>query len=281
MQILDQGMVFTAIERVSVETVRAISMLQSHREEAAAILTVDAASFLVRSCEWEIMRADAAADVGAGSVPDMIGVEAYFDAGAAIRALAGVPEKIRELLRDCVRGMIQAELYLHRERGYTDVASYDRFFDEYYTDTCRYYSYLDRRTCPFYEHAGDYVRKKNLFNRYKHHILEREREAPCATVSGSFHDSFHELGAELVFDVASGRIVTARSQFIRAPGPVCYEMDDMFAALEGERLAELDKKRIASFLGGGEGCFHLVDLTHALVVCAAGAFRGQWGRPSA
>lgn len=266
MKILEQGTVMITVIKQPDGTVRTTAVHQSSREEMAVYVDVEPRRFTALSCAWEIMRSPELPQ-SAGTIPELTGVEMHFAGSAAVRDLRGIAPGLRELLRECIRGIIQSEVFLQKERGYTDWEDYYEKCHDYFVDSCRYHSQPEKEVQSGREFIGEYVRSRSLFNRYKNYALSEEDEGACV-LRGSFCDNYHEICAELRFDPEDGRIEKADSQFIRARGPVCFEMDALSGVLAGESVYDLNKKKIAGFLGGRCGCDHLVDIFSEMTRCA-------------
>src|SRR5690606_755253 len=108
------------------------------------------------------------------SLPILRGKDAYFNAAPALRELASITEDPLHvpLFAETVKGFIQAETFLWKERGYSSTEEYNRRWAEAYQDSCRYYSNLDRVTQDWFHHVGATRRDEgNLFVRFKTQTL--------------------------------------------------------------------------------------------------------------
>lgn len=72
-------------------------------------------------------------------VPELYGIEAYLETGRQLRqALEGRYDKrASELFAETVRGIIQAETFLYRERGYASPAEYSKYWETMYAGSCQ------------------------------------------------------------------------------------------------------------------------------------------------
>lgn len=269
MKVIRQGTVFCSVVLEPDRSLRVLAVRQSALLEASVSLLLDAATFSVVECEWEISRSPDAREPGAGEIPDMRGVEMLSKGGGAVRSLEDVPEAIRELLRECIRGLVQAEIYVLEERGFPDRDAYDRWCLEMFAGGCRYHSGSERDSGQ--EFVGSRMRGKSLFNRYKNVVFSGGRDSETR-LCGRFRDNFHEINIDL--SLSQGTIGRVETTFTRARGPACYEMEALSEVLCGERIATLDKKRIGELLGGREGCSHLVDLLSDMAREAQSAMNG-------
>lgn len=230
--------------------------------EAVGKLQVDAKSFSIRGARWDIYRSPGGSLNGGRDLPELLGVEAYFNSGGDLRRAAGgegggLP---RELLAECVRGIIQAETFIFNERGYPTARAYEESWKKMYSDSCRYYSNLDRVTRSWFDHVGGLLRSGCLYNRCKSCSVRRLPEGGL-TAAGSFSDSFHELGVHLSL-TGEGVATTCTGNFLRAPDRVCFENAGHLDYLVGKKIAALNKKMVAAGLGGPQGCNHLVDIVY-------------------
>lgn len=236
------------------------TMLSTDHEAVGWMHLADVRTFAIKEAGWEILRAPGKTKIDQGTIPQMVGVEAYFDAGRELKKFLPDEEHElgRELLADCIRGIIQAETYLFHERGYESAQSYDAFWDKMYVDSCLYYSNLDKIEKPWMAYAAIEMRRHVLFNRCRNCEV-REGENGHLLAQGSFIDSFHELAVHLEVDCA-GVIMSADGEFRRAPDKICLDNPKNLALLIGNNIITMGKKDIAGYTGGAMGCHHLVDL---------------------
>lgn len=231
--------------------------------ECSARLTVDSKSFIIKKGVWEIYRGTGVQAPKRRELPELTGEEAYFSSGPVLKTVLGDEGGglALSLFQETVRGIIQAETFLYRERGYADAKSYDSYWEKFYAGACRYYSNLDRVTKQWADHVEDQKRFHNLFNRIKHVSVYLDEQGGLLANAG-FSDSFHELGLILSLNTATGEISGASSNLLRAPDPVCLEAAQLTAHLNGLQAAGITKKQLAQTLGAGQGCVHIIDLAH-------------------
>jgi hypothetical protein len=228
--------------------------------EACARLVVDPVTFTVSEAAWEKYRAPEEAGCKALSLPQLAGIEAYFNSGAALReALAPLQDACANgLFAEAVRGVIQAETFLFKERGFSTPEAYEDNWNTLYVNSCRYYSNLERVTQGWYEHVGYSSRGGSLFNRMKTQVLYLKGNSYLLT--GHLNDSFHGVSVELELEKDKLMVKSARGDLLRAPDRVCGEAAGLMKELKGKNLGGIKKKDIALLLGGGNGCVHLIDL---------------------
>jgi len=259
---------FTTVSRSAAGQITARSHLLATGWEAAAFVTAAAATFRVSAARWDIIRSPGSAANGGRDVAEFIGAEAYFFAGPVLRAVRQADGDLpSRLLAECVKGIIQAETYLYRERGFMDAEAYEASWKENYTGTCRLYSNPDRITCSWSNHIADRVWGGILFSRGKTAVVT-DTGGGALTVAGNFIDSFHELAVRLA--IAAGTVTAAAGNFLRAPDPVCPETAAALAALPGTPLAALGRQDVIRLVGGAQGCVHLADLINHMLTVVPG-----------
>jgi hypothetical protein len=228
--------------------------------EACARLVVDPETFAVREAAWEKYRTPQGAGCKTLNLPQLAGMEAYFNCGGIMReALAPLQDSCANgLFAEAVRGLIQAETFLYKERGFSSAEAYEHNWNSLYVNSCRYYSNLDRVTQGWYEHVGCITRTGSLFNRMKTQVLYLQDNSYL--LAGHLNDSFHGVSVELELEKDSFMVKSARGDLLRAPDCVCGEAAGLMKELEGKNLGGIKKKDIARLLGGGNACVHLIDL---------------------
>ena len=190
------------------------------------------------------------------------GVEAYLGGGARLRqALQVVKEELeRSLFNDLVIGIVQAETFLYRERGYDSADDYNRAWEDFYLGSCRYYSNLDRIKTSWGNYVGLSGRVENLFDRCKSQQLYRDYKG-YYIINGSLIDSFHQVNTSLELD-ENMKVTAAYGQLLRVPDEVCRESTSRMENIKGLLLPGMPKKELAHRLGAGQGCVHLIDLVY-------------------
>jgi hypothetical protein len=217
--------------------------------EAVGQLVIDLKSFGIKKARWDIYRSPGGSMNGSKELPELIGVEAYFNAGGSLRRVAGeeaggLP---RELLAECVKGIIQAETFVFDARGYPSPGAYEDYWDKIYLNACRYFSNLEHIVSRWFDYVGYYKRERNLFNRYMSCRVCRQ----------------DELGVQADLN-GEGIVVACAGNFLRAPDQICFENREHLIKLAGKKIACMEKKEIGELLGGPQGCNHLVDIVSGL-----------------
>ncbi len=238
--------------------------------EVGARLRVDPISFKIMEATWETYSLP----VTISDVPGLHGIEAYFNCGPAInKAVAHLGPFPRALFKETIRGVIQSETFLLNERGFASAADYNKYWDKFYLNTCRYYSNLDRvsKTWDY----SDYKRTSILFNRF---ISQSVYAVPGDgyRVVATFSDSYHEMSVEL--DTENNLVITrADGILLRAPDNVCMEANVFLQQLAGYDANNPVKKQIAVVLGQGDGCVHLIDTVYDALVAVNMAAKRHGG----
>ncbi len=246
------------------ETILAQVTELSTRSEILAQIWVNPQTFKIQRAHWEVLRSDGRLSTKSGDVPSLRGIEAYFGCGKPFRrALAVYPQAATELFLENASALIQAETFIHKERGYSSLEAYVDYWKEFYLGSCRYYSHLDTVQRSW----GDYVSARlpgtNLFNRFK--TLALDRCADGFSLRASMSDSFHEMSCTLRLDPAGESIHDAAGAIIRAPDQVCPEAATFIGQLTGRHLPSTGRGEVAALLGQGQGCVHLIELVNEAV----------------
>jgi hypothetical protein len=227
--------------------------------ELNARLIVEPKLLKILNAWWEVYRAPGFTRPEIIEISQLEGLEAYFGCGAGLRqALHFLDDPFAVgLFSDAVRGVIQAETFLYKERGFPSSSEFENNWTNEYNSSCRYYSNLERVSQDWYEHIGYDERTGNLFNRTKTQILSRVND--LYNVVGHLNDSFHGIAANMLLK-ENGLVEQARGIILRAPDEVCKEATDSLESLVGKNILLLSKKDIAFLLGNNQGCIHLIDL---------------------
>lgn len=239
--------------------------------EAMGMLRVDVSSFHIMEARWDVYRSPGKALNGGGELPGLKGTEAFMHIGPVLQQQVGElgGGLARELLAECARGLMQAETFVYRERGYVSAKEYDDYWDGILKDSCRYFANLDRVAQPWMDYIGDDLRDNSLYNRIKStNILCNSNNS--LLINANFLDSFHELTVNVLADF-DGVIKDCTGNYLRAPDKVCFENAELLEKLAGKNLSRLTKKDIAQDLGFSSGCTHLVDLVYDISQAVAAA----------
>lgn len=255
---------YTEVRRSNTGSLEAkTSYMDTHRETAARLM-VDANSFIITEATWEEQRSLKPLLNRIRQVTPLYGAEAYLGSGPALKEAAAFLDDplAAALFSETVRGIIQAETFLLKERGYRSEEDYDETWSNLYSGSCRYYSNLDRVTNSWYDHVGESTRAGNLFVRFKTQSLF-DLSAGQYLLTGNLSDSFHEINVRLKLD--GPEVQEADGALLRAPDIICREAVPLLENLQGINLREISKKELAGILGKGQGCTHMIDLVNDCV----------------
>ena len=85
-------------------------------------------------------------------------------------------------------------------------------------------------------------------------------------VLASFLDLEHSFDAEMIVDVATGRIEHAKAHMAKRPFEnMCLRALDNIRRLEGEIIGRGIYRRITDLIGKSQGCVHLAEIFQAAV----------------
>lgn len=207
------------------------SYVDTHRE-AAALLLVDSNSFRIREALWEEQRSSHPIRTRSLQVIPLLGAEAYFSSSGVLKETAAFLEDplAVSLFAETIKGIIQSETFLLKERGYASEEDYEHQWINFYSGSCRYYSNLDRITKTWFDHIGESNRNGNLFIRFKTQSLSELGENRYLLL-GNLSDSFHEVNVQLTLNGFT--VEEADGVLLRSPDLVCRESSAMLSNLCG------------------------------------------------
>ena len=226
--------------------------LLSTFEEASVWVSVDPSNLEVASAAMEVYRSNREKPRWV-DLPQLKGLKAYFDSGPQLKNALVTNPIARELVGECIKGIIQAEPWVCEERGW---ASQQAYLDDWAISNA---NYCHNFTYPEEEDWSVPPRQYNLFNRSEVTTLNMNNDRILA--SSIFIDTWHEMYMELKCSM-DGVVVSATTSMIRLPHPGCRNGDGRINNLLGWHLTS-NKRDIAALIGGPEGCVHLVDMVYA------------------
>ncbi len=263
MEYIYQNSAFCSVTNLDGGDLIAETTLVGTKIEATGWLVIDRSTFIIKDAGWEVTRSPGESFNGSGILHGLKGVTAYFNCGGDLRREAAdiAGGLVRDMLAECVKGIIQAETFLYYDRGYPTPESYGLYWEKFYRDSCLYYSNLHRITRRWSKYVGGYYIGKKLFARAKNCFILRVPGGYSA--AGMFNDSFHQMGIQVSLN-DEGMVLESHGSFLRAPDPVCFENAPLLTKLKGSFFPGLDKKQIIKEIGGPCGCDHLVDLVYTV-----------------
>ncbi len=229
--------------------------------ECGIKIDLDPAKYTINNAYWEIFRG--APGPLSVEIKSIKGLEAYLNSGKALKQaiMPEYGEQVLLLVLDTVRGFIQSESFLFRERGYQDPDSHIEYWKKVYAGSCRYFSNLDKVDPhnTWINQLSQHNRYDDLYNRFKNVLITGDENTLQANAGLS--DSFHEVGLTMSINRKTGEITSYQGNLIRAPYSLCYEADEFTPNLLGKNIETLSKKDTAMALGGQQGCVHIIDLS--------------------
>jgi hypothetical protein len=274
LKVLEQGAYITYANRMNEREVLSQAMFVGSRYESSATIIASVSDFTISRAQYSVHRSPDKGARGEGEIGELKGVIANTDASKIIKGLRDFRDggRVKELLNENIRTIMQAETYLYRERGFDTREDYERFWQSDKSDFCRPYQkkedFPDLREWSEHIGACEHHRVDNLYNKYKSFTIIQKNEA-LAIASGTYQDSFHQMYAELTYNLAGRDITEFDMVTMRAPHPACYEMShvgtDLFV---GKNIDELKKRDVGKIIGGGPGCFHLVNIVTDMIDAA-------------
>lgn len=260
MKVLFQKSLRSSTRNIGNGKIEAEAVLLSTDAEVAARIVVANDTFVIEHAEWESLRSGSHYLHCGDSVAQLTGNQAYFGVAASLaRAFPNERNVVqRALFSECIKAVIQSECYCYPQRGFADKQTYQANWDVSHPDSCRYYSHLDLVDRRWFEYIGEEPRTGSLFHRHKNVAIWLS-DTGTLQATGSFLDSFHELGIQATCE-AEGRIVAMNGSFLRAPDSICFGTVALLASLSGRNIREITRKEMNRSVGGSEGCAHLLDL---------------------
>ncbi|GAB4268216.1 MAG: hypothetical protein Kow0092_21920 [Deferrisomatales bacterium] len=228
--------------------------------ERAAWMEVAPADFRVTGARWaEYRRQEGPPERAVREVPELVGVEAYFDCGRAInQAFSEDPSgEIAELFKEGVKVLIQAEPLLFEERGFASLDEYQRRLWETIAGSCFYLAHPDCNPQTVRDKFQFHHRKENLFSRHRSVLVYDEGSE--YRIQATLVDGWHEIQADLSARKEGFEITRARGRFVRGPDRLCFPSGDLLGGIVGQRLAPDNSRNLLKACAGG--CAHLADLT--------------------
>ncbi len=98
-----------------------------------------------------------------------------------------------------------------------------------------------------------------------------EADANDLVLIGTLQDNEHLIKLEVVIHIPDGQVTRSRLEMIRAPFPVCHEIEAIAESLVGLQIKQGVVKQIAERVGGGLGCSHVKEIA-ANIVYFAGSY---------
>ncbi len=224
-------------------------------EEASAWISTDTRELRITGAGLEVYRS-LHEKAGYRDFPELAGMEAYVHSGAELKTILGPDDQIaRNLLLECIKGIIQAESFIYIERGYPSLSAYQDRWCSLSQDSCYTFTHLKDGRSGWYVDPRHY----NLFSRTQ--VINIHKDNMQKRLNGTFIDTFHELNIRLMLD-QNNVVLNAAADFIRTPSDKCHNSGMRLENLVGCNLPEMCKKQINLLIGGSEGCIHLAEILY-------------------
>ena len=250
--------IFTTVQVQDAEIVAQAHLLDTCFEASSQIRAKKDTLEIIEA-KWSIQRSPYGEYNASGIVDELKGVEAYVNAGPALRAatekLGSTP---RYLLTDCIAGFVLGELGVLKERGFSSIEEVDKNWQKTQGQSCYRFTNIDRST----QNWGQYVNGERtwnefVFNRLKTATIYGDDDGNLQLV-GKLNDSYHEISINLV--TKDGVVSACDTQFFRYPDTTCPEVIGCLQNLVGKNVDGLTKKELGMAVGGPMGCPHFVDI---------------------
>lgn len=265
MALVYQRFTHVSVNRAEDDVLLNINFMDSQREDNLSLL-LDSSDFTVKETRGETPR-NPGGIMGSRDLQGLLGKRIYLKSTRGIReALMGMPREEREhyfqLLIAGVASVVQAEVFLLPERGFSTPEEFETFFQKAYENGCIYYANPDRAQRDFmaYVEANHKGRGKNsLFSRQTLSTVRRAPGEDRYLVRGNICDSFHEIAIKLLVDYDK-TILASRASLPRVPDLICSESINHFQKINGKKLSSQNIRELVGLAGGSWGCAHLGDL---------------------
>ena len=246
------------VYRLNSEKLFSECTILNNKLEITGWIIVNVHNFIIENAAWEAYRSPDGM-IGQFKIPELEGIEAYLHSGEHLKRILGGKgqEIIRELISNCIRGIVQVDCFLLDARGYKSYDEYFKYFSTQHANACYLYSNTDK-----WDWKGkEYNPRTNvLFTRLITTNILCDDNGKYYTTS-LFSDSHHQLNLHIITN-SEGIVTSAEGEYDRGPRELCFENKRHFKKLIGKNIFKMNKKDIASLVGGSEGCDHLVSLVY-------------------
>jgi hypothetical protein len=280
MALVYQRFTHVAVTRSGQDVLLAIDFMDSHREDNISLL-LDSSDFTVKEAMGETPR-NPGGVMGFRDLKALVGKKIYLKAAQGIKeSLMGMPKEERghlfQMILAGISNVVQAEVFLLKERGFATPAEFEAYFQKMYEGGCIYYSNLDRVQRDFLAYVEENHKgrgQRSLFSRQSNTTVRSAPGDERYLIRCNICDSFHEMAIKLLVD-SDRTVLATRSSMVRVPDPVCREGLDSLDELVGQRLTTDNVKALVATAGGPKGCAHLGDLVADAVRALDKAMTGK------
>jgi hypothetical protein len=95
-----------------------------------------------------------------------------------------------------------------------------------------------------------------------------KQENGTGLLTALMKDRFHDIVVEVIVDVKTLEILSAKADFRKAPTPDCCRVSQRMPGLEGFVIGRGMQRKLTEVLGGAEGCGNLRTLLQGLLPLA-------------
>lgn len=250
---------FTTVQRTGQNDLFAQTHLVDTVMDASATIRTAIDNLEIKEARWDIYRSPGGKLNGGGELSGLHGVKAYIDAGPALRdATETLGSTPRYILTDCIAGIVLGEVATLPERGYANLDELESFWRKNQSMSCHRFAQVERSTQTWAEYVeGARSWNNYLFNRFKTATIYGDDNGKIE-VRGTLVDYYHELSITAV--VVNGILEKCTGQFLRYPDSICLECMTRLDDLNGKSLNHLTKKELGRYIGGPQGCSHMLDV---------------------
>ncbi|MCL1911883.1 MAG: DUF2889 domain-containing protein [Leptospirales bacterium] len=271
-KVLEQGAWINSVDSLNEKELVSQTMLLTTRGEYSAAICIKKNNFEITRAYYSIHRCPDMSKRTEADIPEFTGGSGLYERIKAVKDLRDFDGdgKIKELLLECLKGLILAESYLLEELGYKSREEYETAWQVGKEGYCRPFENQmpPIEEWPNYIGAYEYYRKKNLYAKCKSYVILQKSEDE-AVINGVYNDSFHQMRSELSYNLTSRNINAFDMVVIRAPHPPCYELSHTAAqSFIGKPIDSFSKREVGKIIGGSPGCFHLVDIVSDMASAA-------------
>lgn len=265
MSLVYQRFTHFSVNRAGEDVLVSVNFMDTQREDNLSLL-LDSREFKVKEARAETPR-NPGGIMGNRELKSLQGKTIYLKNAQGIReALMGMPKEERDhyfqLIMAAVASVVQAEVFLLPERGFSTPREFEEFFSRIYENGCIFYANLDRVQRDFMAYVDANHKGRGRESLFSRHTTATVRQAPGEArylVRVNLCDSFHEMAIKLLVD-SDKTILASRVSLLRMPDAVCRESADHFPKVEGIKLSPSNIRELVVIAGGSKGCSHLGDL---------------------
>ncbi len=223
---------------------------------------------IIKYVQWELYRAPFDYEVKCGEIQGLAGRSIFaYSSRHTAQFLDPVSRDVMlELISEGIRGVVQTNRFAGKNSENPTLEDFEKKpVADFLAGSCAFHSLPNR-----FELAQSYIEENftypgiSLCHRQKtYQLFAHPDQVIYATAC--FADSAHEIFLTFVLSL-DGMVTEVNGTFLRFPLPVCETTIDLLQGLKGKKLADMSKKEIAQFVGGPNGCTHLVEPCYDLAL---------------